>query len=395
MPKRKAIVALEDGACFEGRAFAGHGEVFGELVFNTSMTGYQEILTDPSYHGQVVTLTYPLIGNYGVSGEDLESARPRAAALVVGECSRVASNRRADGDLAGFLEAHGLIGVDRVDTRAITLHIRSRGALKCIVSTEDGDRARLVARAAAAPGLVGRDLAREVSTPEPYRWPGPHAARAPLGRIDEDGTEAYHDLPAAAEPRLRIAVLDCGAKFNQLRLLGRLGADLDVFPIATPAEAILAARPDGFFISNGPGDPEGCRYAAEAVRAVVEAGVPTFGICFGHQLLGLALGGRTFKLKFGHRGANQPVLDRATGRVEITSQNHGFCVDLESLDAGAVETTHVNLNDGTSEGLRHLRHPCFSVQYHPEAAPGPHDSTHLFGRFLEMVTRERSAGVRA
>ena len=394
---RKAIIALEDGVCFEGRAFAGQGEVFGELVFNTSMTGYQEILTDPSYHGQVVTLTYPLIGNYGTNTEDLESWKPHAAALLVGECSRIHSNWRATQSLPEFLESYGLIGVDQIDPRAITLHIRSKGAMRCIVSTEDRDRARLVRRAAESPGLVGRNLAAEVSTKERYTWPGPHGARAPFGRISAEGATAYDAwLPgeASAAQRLRIAVLDCGMKVNQLRLMHRLGADLDVFPLHTPPADIRSFRPDGLFISNGPGDPEGARSAAQTVRELVDEGLPTFGICFGHQLLGLALGGSTFKLKFGHRGGNQPVLDVKTGRVEITSQNHGFCVDLDSLDPEEVETTHINLNDRTSEGLRHRRLPAFSVQYHPEAAPGPHDATALFAQFFDVVRRHRTGGDR-
>lgn len=364
----KALIALEDGKCFQGKGFAGSGEVYGELVFNTSMSGYQEILTDPSYHGQIVTMTYPLIGNYGVNDEDVESARPRPGGLVVGECSQVASNWRSRQSLPDYLEQHRLLGVHHVDTRAVTLHIRSRGAMKCVISTEDLDPASLVEKARTSPGLVGRDLATEVTTPERYVWP------------DE-----------GAKPTRRVAVIDCGVKYNQLRIMSRLGCRTEVFPNTSTASQILDAQPDGIFISNGPGDPEGVPQVVELVRELLEKKIPTFGICFGHQLLARALGGDTYKLKFGHRGGNQPVKDLATGRVEITSQNHGFCVDKDTLDPDCVETTHINLNDGTSEGLRHRRQPLFSVQYHPEACPGPHDSEHLFGRFIQMIDTNRKS----
>ena len=357
----KALIALEDGTCFTGRAFAGEGEAYGELVFNTSMTGYQEILTDPSYHGQIVTMTYPLIGNYGVNEADVESHRPHAAGFVVGECSRIASNWRCQKALPQYLEAAGILGIDQVDTRAITLHIRSRGAMKCVMSTKDLDEKSLIEKAKRSPGLVGRDLVTEVSTREPYVWKESEAGRH------------------------RVAVIDCGIKFNQLRIMARLGCRLHVFPNSFKADDVLAIKPDGFFLSNGPGDPEGVPNVVEQIRKVVMTGVPTFGICFGHQMLGLALGGRTFKLKFGHRGANQPVKELATGRIDITSQNHGFCVDKDSLNPDDVETTHLNLNDQTSEGLRHKKRPIFSVQYHPEACPGPHDAEHLFTRFAKMM----------
>lgn len=367
---KKALIALEDGTVFDAEAFAGQGETTGELVFNTSMTGYQEILTDPSYNGQIVTLTYPLIGNYGVNREDEESFRPHAKGLVVGECSRISSNWRCDETLPAYLVRHGILGVHHVDTRAITLHIRRQGAMKCVISTEDPDPDSLVAKAQASPGLVGRDLATEVSVTERRAW-----------------TEG---APPGATPRYRVAVLDCGMKFNQLRILAALGCGIEIFPATTSAQDLLSANPDGFFISNGPGDPDGVPHLVDLVRAMAHSGTPTFGICFGHQLLGLALGGQTFKLKFGHRGGNQPVKDLDTGKVEITSQNHGFCVDKDALDPALVETTHINLNDGTSEGLRHKTLPAFSVQYHPEAAPGPNDARHLFRRFTDLMERQRA-----
>jgi carbamoyl-phosphate synthase small subunit len=354
--KTRALIALEDGTCFEGRAFAGAGEAYGELVFNTSMTGYQEILTDPSYHGQIVTLTYPLIGNYGINDEDVESWKPHAAGLIVNEASRMRSNWRSTHTLEEYLVASGILGVDDVDTRAVTLHIRSRGAMKCVMSTEDLDCDSLVAKAQASPGLVGRDLSSEVSTGADYDWPREGAA-------------------------YRIAVLDCGIKTNQLRMMADRGISARVFPNRASAADILAAGPDGFFISNGPGDPDTVPQVLATIRELVEHGLPTFGICFGHQLLALAHGGQTYKLKFGHRGANQPVKNLRTGLIEITSQNHGFCVNKDTLPAD-LETTHINLNDGTSEGLRHTRRPMFSVQYHPEAAPGPHDAAYLFDEFI-------------
>lgn len=356
----KALIALEDGTVFEGRSFTGDGETQGELVFNTSMTGYQEILTDPSYNGQIVTLTYPLIGNYGVNPEDVESYKPHAAGLVVGESSRRASNWRATDSLEGYLRANGILGVDQVDCRAVTLHIRSKGAMKCVISTRELDPRRLVKKAKESPGLVGRDLCTEVSTKKPYVFEG------------------------SEKNKLKVAVMDCGIKTNQLRIMRDLGMRLHVFPNGAKAKDILAIKPDGFFISNGPGDPEGVPHTVEELRKIVKTVLPTFGICFGHQLLGLALGGQTFKLKFGHRGGNQPVIETATGRVDITSQNHGFAVDIKSLPDD-VETTHINLNDQTSEGQRHRKLPVFSVQYHPEAAPGPNDAYHLFERFKKLI----------
>lgn len=363
MNRIPALIALEDGTVFEGRAFAGRGEVEGELVFNTSMTGYQEILTDPSYKGQIVTLCYPLVGNYGITEEDMESYRAHAAGLVVGECSRIRSNFRSTRSLPEFLEASGILGVDGIDTRAVTLHIRDKGAMKCVMSTEDLDPDSLVAKAKASKGLVGRDLASEVSISEPTVWQ-PENQKKTLKKV---------------------ATIDCGTKYNQLRILQELGCEVHVFPNQTSAEDILAIRPDGLFLSNGPGDPEGVQQTVSEIRKLLQADLPTFGICFGHQLAALALGAKTFKLKFGHRGGNQPVMNLANRAVEITAQNHGFCVDKDSLDPREVETTHINLNDQTSEGLRHKKRPLFTVQYHPEAAPGPHDSTYLFHDFMQSM----------
>ncbi len=361
----KAYIALEDGTVFAGESFTGEGEVFGELVFNTSMTGYQEILTDPSYNGQIVTLTYPLVGNYGVNEEDNESYKPHAAGLVIGECSRIASNWRSTMSLPDYLKSKGILGVHRVDGRAITLHIRSKGAMKCVMSTKESDPKKLVQKAKDSPGLVGRDLVTEVSTKKTYVFPG-----------SENG-------------KRKIAVMDCGIKTNQLRIMKDLDCQLHVFPNTAKASDILGIKPDGFFISNGPGDPEGVPHTVAELKKIVTTGLPTFGICFGHQLLGLTFGGKTFKLKFGHRGGNQPVIETSTGRVDITSQNHGFAVDINSLPSD-VETTHINLNDKTSEGQRHKTLPVFSVQYHPEAAPGPNDAFHLFDRFVKMVDEKKS-----
>jgi carbamoyl-phosphate synthase small subunit len=358
-----ALIALEDGTVFEGRAFAGPGEVDGELVFNTSMTGYQEILTDPSYRGQIVSLCYPLIGNYGINPVDMESCRPHAAGLVIGECSRIPSNFRSTQSLPDYLREHNILGIEGVDTRAVTLHIRDKGAMKCVMSTEDLDPQSLVAKAKASKGLVGRDLASEVSVKAPMIWE-PEKQKKTLKRV---------------------ATIDCGTKYNQLRILQNLGCEVHVFPNNSKAADILAVKPDGLFLSNGPGDPEAVSQTVGTIRELIHTGIPTFGICFGHQLTALALGAKTFKLKFGHRGGNQPVMNLATRAVEITSQNHGFCVDKDSLDPAEIETSHLNLNDQTSEGLRHKKLPLFTVQYHPEAAPGPHDSMYLFHDFMKSM----------
>ena len=367
----KALIALEDGTIFEGVSFTGPGESAGEIVFNTGMSGYQEILTDPSYKGQIVTMTYPLIGNYGVNEEDMESNRVQVEAFIVKEYCPFPSNFRATGTLADLLKKYGVLGIEGVDTRALTRHIRMAGALKGIVSTLDLDPASLVAKAKASPGLVGRDLVREVTCPEPYAWTtaGPVAGTA----------------FATADPGpYKVVAIDYGLKYNQLRLLAERGCRVQVVPCDTDADTILAMDPDGIFLSNGPGDPAGIPGVIETIRGLLGK-KPIFGICLGNQLLGLAYGGTTYKLKFGHRGINQPVKDLTTGKIEITSQNHGFCVDMKSLSPDDIELTHINLNDNSVEGIRHRRLPAFSVQYHPENAPGPHDALYLFDRFVEMM----------
>jgi carbamoyl-phosphate synthase small subunit len=358
----KAILGLEDGTIFEGTAFGSTGERTGEVVFNTSMTGYQEILTDPSYKGQIVTMTYPLIGNYGINAGDFESEKPHLSGFVVREASRIVSNWRADTSLDDFLKKHRVIGIEGVDTRALTLHIRSAGAMKGIISTVDLNAKNLVRKAQNSIGLVGVDLVKEVTCKKAY-----------------EGNK---------KGKYKVILLDCGAKHNIMRELEKRDCRVIVVPAATSAEKILAFDPDGVMLSNGPGDPAAVAYVIETVRELIGR-VPIFGICLGHQMLGLALGGKTFKLKFGHRGANQPVMDLRTRKVEITSQNHGFCVDLESLTDKEVELTHINLNDQTSEGLRHMKYPVFSVQYHPEASAGPHDSKYLFDEFVSSLTRNR------
>ncbi len=373
----KALIALEDGTIFEGESFTGRGEAIGEMVFNTSMSGYQEILTDPSYTGQIVTMTYPLIGNYGVNSEDMESAAVHPKAFLVREYNAVPSNFRSEESLGQFLERYGVLGVEGFDTRALVRHIRTVGALKAIVSTEDLDRDSLVARAKAWVGLVGQDMVQKVTCDQPYGW----ADNRPIPG------SGFSTVQAGMNKPLKVVVLDCGIKFNQLRIMTEKGCQVQVVPATTDAQTILAMEPDGVFLSNGPGDPAGVQGVVETVRALLGK-TPIFGICLGHQILGLAYGASTYKLKFGHRGGNQPVKDLTTGRVEITSQNHGFTVDLDSLDKELIELTHINLNDGSLEGMRHRLHPAFSVQYHPEHAPGPHDSLYLFDRFIEMMRSE-------
>ena len=372
----KALLALEDGLVLKGRSFTGEGESAGEVVFNTAMTGYQEILTDPSYKGQIVTMTYPLIGNYGINPEDIESRGVQVEGFIVKEYHPYPSNWRSQGRLADYLKAAGKLGVEGFDTRAITKRLREVGAMRGLISTVDLDPESLVRRARELPSMEGQDLVPLVTCKRPYWWP-----QFPADTDDTDLETLW------AERSGKKAVLyDYGVKFNIIRSLIKRGLAVLVVPATTPAAAVLNLKPDGIILSNGPGDPAAVTYAVDNVRQCLGA-APMFGICLGHQLLGLALGGRTFKLKFGHRGANQPVKNFVSGRVEITSQNHGFAVDLASIPDPAVELTHINLNDNTLEGLRHPGLKAFSVQYHPEASPGPHDANYLFEQFLEMMER--------
>jgi len=378
--QRQALLVLEDGTIYRGRAFAGKGEVLGEVVFNTGMTGYQEVLTDPSYKGQIVAMTCPLIGNTGINPEDLESAGIRLEGFIVREYTEHPSNWRSRRDLKDFLEAEGKLGVEGIDTRALTRRIRITGAMRGVLSTETKDTGLLLERVRAYPGLVGRDLVKEVACPAPFRWKD-GAPRA-LRDVHKTGR------PSGGAPgRRRVVVLDCGVKYNILRRLEKRGCEVLVLPAAATGEEIMALRPDGVLLSNGPGDPAALPYIVAAVSAVLGK-VPLFGICLGHQVLGQAAGGRTAKLKFGHHGINQPVKNRLSGRVEITSQNHGFVVLPESL-AGKREIVHENLNDRTSEGLRYPDLKAFSVQYHPEAAPGPNDADYLFDEFIRLMDEEK------
>jgi len=377
----RAALALEDGTVYVGEAFGGRGTASGEVCFNTSMTGYQEILTDPSYRGQILCMTAPQIGNYGVNPADVESAGVQMAGFVVREASRIASNFTATGTLAEYLAAAGTIGLTGIDTRALVRRLRIRGAMTGVISTEITDPAELVRVARSSPALVGRDLVAEVMPRARSEWTEALASDArPLVQPLAGGI--MPEVPAAGALK-HVVALDYGMKWNIARHLADSGCRVTVMPGRATAAEVLALSPDGVFLSNGPGDPEALGYCVETVRGLVGQ-VPIFGICLGHQLLGLACGGKTFKLKFGHRGANQPVLDRLRDRVEITSQNHGFAVDEATLPA-ELEGAHVNLNDGTVEGLRHRTLPAFSVQYHPEAAAGPHDAAHLFRRFHELM----------
>jgi carbamoyl-phosphate synthase small subunit len=357
---KPAILILEDGRVFRGASFGAEGETFGEMVFNTSMTGYQEILTDPSYAGQIVCMTYPLIGNYGVNEDDVESRRPWAEGLVVREASRIASNWRSTETLDSYLKRNNIVGLEQIDTRALVRHIRDRGAMRAAISTLDLDEKSLLDKVLASPEMANRELASVVTVDETFEYPS----------LDD---HKYH-----------VVCYDFGVKTNSLREFSRFGCRLTVVPAETPADEVMALKPDGIFLSNGPGDPASMRGVIEEIKKLAESRTPIFGICLGHQLIGQAFGGGTYKLKFGHRGGNQPIKDLTTGRVEITSHNHGFAVDAGSLPAD-VEVTHVNLNDNTVAGLRHKTLPVFSVQYHPESAPGPHDSEYLFKRFIELM----------
>lgn len=355
----RAILALEDGTIFEGKSFGTSGERTGEVVFNTSMAGYQEILTDPSYKGQIVTMTYPLIGNYGVNLEDVESRKPFVEGFVVKEYSRIASNWRAQKNLDEYLKEYNILGIEGIDTRALTRHIRLQGAMKAAISDKELDGKRLVEKARESPGLVGRDLVKEVASNGIQHW-------------NEEG-------------KYKVVVIDCGVKFSILRKLAENDCRVTVVPYYTDADKIIAEKPDGVALSNGPGDPAGVNYVVETVKGLIGE-LPIFGICLGHQILGLAFGGKTYKLKFGHHGANHPVKDLKTGKICITVQNHGFCVDMESLNLEDIEITHVNLNDNTLEGIKHRRLPVFSVQFHPEASPGPHDTEYLFKEFVDLMS---------
>ena len=375
----KALLALEDGRTFPCRSFTGPGEVGGEVVFNTSMSGYQEVLTDPSYSGQMVTMTYPLIGNYGVNPEDVESDRIQVSAFLIREYQPFASNFRSTGTLAEYLQKQQILGVEDLDTRALTRHIRNGGAMRAMISTEVLDPQALVQKARALPSMAGLDLAKTVSSRQPYRWRNNRCEP-----IDTNRTPLDSAIWLERGAKLSVVAYDYGIKYNILRCLSERGAEVVVVPAFTDAETVRAMQPSGIFLSNGPGDPEPVTYAIESVRTLIGYR-PVFGICLGHQILGLALGGRTYKLKFGHRGANQPVKNLVTGHVEITSQNHGFAVDADSLDSAAIEVTHINLNDDTLEGFRHRQLPLIAVQYHPEASPGPHDARYLFDEFKRLM----------
>ena len=386
----KAILALTDGTVFEGEQFGATGEAIGEVVFNTSMTGYQEVLTDPSYKGQIVTMTYPLIGNYGCNEADVESIGPQVEGFVVREYSAYHSNWRSKWSLDTYLSEHGIIGIQGIDTRALTRRLRVHGVMNGCLSTDDLNPESLVAKAQAWHGLVGWDLVQRVTCPNPYAWRNSHQQEngqpSAVSHQQEGSGLKNNLLTDSRQPTAnshKVIALDFGIKYNILRQLTEHGCEVQVVPAQTTAEDILAAEPDGVFLSNGPGDPMPVGYAIETIQGLIGK-KPLFGICLGHQLLGLALGGKTYKLKFGHRGANQPVKHLESDRVEITSQNHGFCVDIDSLP-NSVDITHINLNDNTLEGIQHREYPLFSVQYHPEASPGPHDASYLFSRFTEMM----------
>ena len=369
----QAILALEDGTVFEGKSFGAPQERFGEVVFNTAISGYQEIFTDPSYAGQIVVLTNPQIGNYGANENDEEAARPYIEGLIVREFSPIASNWRSQENAEKFLADQGIPVAAEIDTRALVRHLRTRGVMRGVLSASGGHASELVERARRSPSMAGLDLATRVSTPSSYSWNQPVTACSPSEPVS-----------APSAPWCHVVSYDFGIKRNILRRLVQVGARVTVVPARTTAEDVLALNPDGVFLSNGPGDPEPLQSQAQQVRKLIGK-KPIFGICLGHQILGLALGGKTYKLKFGHRGANHPVLNQVTQKVEITSHNHGFAVDPDSLDPNVVEFTHVNLNDQTLEGFRHRSEPVFCVQYHPEASPGPHDSHYLFDDFMQLI----------
>lgn len=373
----KAKLALENGTVLTGESFGAEGSIAGEVVFNTSLSGYQEIFTDPSYCGQIVTLTYPLIGNYGVNPDDVESGTPQVSGVIVREYFDFHSNFRATESLGSWLKRCNIVAVQGLDTRMLTKMIRTEGAMRGVLSTNDLDDASLLRKVAAAPSMNGLDLASRVSCDAPYDWDDPDRTQFVL---------QAQDAALRGDRRFRVVAYDYGIKRNILRRLVSYGCQVTVVPLSCPAAEVLAMKPDGVFLSNGPGDPAAVRVAIANIKQLIGR-VPIFGICLGHQLLALALGGKTFKLKFGHRGGNHPVKNLLTGKVEITSQNHGFAVDPESLDPSKLQVTHLNLNDGTNEGFRHRELPIFSVQYHPEASPGPHDANYLFRRFVDLMKK--------
>jgi carbamoyl-phosphate synthase small subunit len=381
----EAILALEDGRVWRGRGFGARASVVGEVVFNTAMTGYQEILTDPSYSGQIVTMTYPLIGNYGVNDEDPESNRVFAEGFIVRELSRIVSSWRAGSSLDAYLKAAGVPGISDIDTRSLVRHIRERGSMRGCLTTEASEEPVVIQRARSAPEMVGLDLASRVTCREPYEWTDDQASAYGSPSLLHKASAAVET--AKPRPRFHVVAYDFGLKHNSLRSMAALGCRVTVVPAHTSAEDVSALKPNGVWLSNGPGDPEPLTGVVANLRKLIGR-YPIFGICLGHQLLGLAFGGRTYKLPFGHHGGNQPVKDLTTGRVEITAQNHGFAVDADSLPEEC-EVTHINLNDNTVEGLRHRSLPVYSVQYHPEAGPGPHDAAHLFDRFAEAMERNR------
>ncbi len=385
----KAILALADGKVFAGRSFGAEGEAVGEVVFNTSMTGYQEILTDPSYEGQMVAMTYPEIGNVGVNAEDVESRKAFVKGFIVKEYCALPSNWRATEPLGEYMREHGIVGIEGIDTRSLVRHLRDHGSQEAVISTLGDDPAAKVAKAKASPGLIGRDLVKEVSCAEPYDWTEGKWELGKGYRSRGAGEKAGKGKKKASfeNPRFFVVAYDYGIKRNILRGLSESGCRVKVVPASTSADEVLALNPDGVFLSNGPGDPDAVPYARDNVEKLLGK-KPIFGICLGHQILGLALGGKTYKLKFGHHGGNQPVMDLTTQKVEITAQNHGFAVDADSLK-GAAAVTHLNLNDNTVEGLAHKELPIFSVQYHPESSPGPHDASYLFKRFVEMMEKQK------
>jgi carbamoyl-phosphate synthase small subunit len=369
---------LEDGTVFEGTSFGAKGQKCGEVVFNTSMTGYQEITTDPSYYEQIITMTYPLIGNYGTNGLDAESKKVYAAGFIVKENCEYPSNWRNEQSLSEYLKANNVVGLAGIDTRKLVKHIRTQGAMRGIISSTELKISSLAKTLGEYPGLVGRDIVKDVTSKKPYKW-------------DKPAVDVLKPSVTKPKPKYKVVAYDFGIKQNILRLLISHGCDVQVVPAFTPAKEVLAKKPDGIFLSNGPGDPAAVTYAVESTRQLLGK-VPIFGICLGHQILGLALGGKTYKLKFGHRGANHPVKSLETKQIEITSQNHGFCVDINSLKNKGVELTHINLNDKTLEGFRCKRLSAFCVQYHPEASPGPHDSQYLFRKFTDLMSQAKSRG---